>query len=267
MLQRLRNRPLLTSLLVVLLYGLWFIVPMFFTQMPPDAHGTVGIEGALKMWKSELITAGVLVLIVSILGWWREIGFRSIKRGGVKFLLPILLLILLMLNLAWVADESHSWFLGFQSPLQLVSLLSVIVLLGLVEEGVFRGVFFYGLSTHFSPLVTVLLSAGLFGLFHFVNIFTGAAIMDTVFQATHAAAMGFLYASLRLRIGAIWPLILLHGLWDFSLFVLQSTTQAGAQPQSDSTLSAGFAIAVPALVYGIFVYWQWSRTSKENSVA
>ena len=259
MLEKLKQRPLLTALLIVLLYGLWFVVPMFFNDMDPNAHGTEGIEGALSIWSSELITAVVLALLISFLQWWRKIGFTSINKGGAKFLLPIFIIALIVLNLAWVFDESESWFLGFDSPLQLFSLLGVMLLLGFVEEGVFRGVFFYGASTKFTPLFTVILTAVVFGLFHFVNLFKGAAFSATFFQVVHAAAMGFLYASLRLRLGAIWPLMLMHAFWDFSLFVMQSA-QGVQSSTGNIPLTQGLSIALPALLYGSFVYWQWSKT-------
>jgi membrane protease YdiL (CAAX protease family) len=260
MLKTLKNNPFLTSLLIILLYAFWFIVPIFFIEADPNAKGIAGIDGALKEARPELITGFVLMLVLSTLGWWENVGFTSIKKGGVKFLLPILLIILILLNLAWVQDESHKWFLGFDSPLQLLTLLGVMLLLGFVEEGIFRGVLFYGLSTRLTPFFTVFISALIFGLFHFVNLFTGAEFATTVFQVIHAFAMGFLYASLRLKIGAIWPLMIMHGFWDFSLFVLQSTVN---HTQDNVSLSAGLSIAIPSLLYGLFVYWRWS---KENSV-
>jgi len=264
MIAKLRERPLTASLLLVLLYGLWFVVPIFFSQTVPDSYATVGIKGAIKMWRSELITASVLILFLSLMGWWQKIGFRRIEWHGIKFLLPIIFLILLLLNLAWVFDKSNAWFMGFVSPMEMVSFFAVLLLLGLVEEGVFRGVFFYGLSRHFSPLVTVLVSAGVFGAFHFVNIFTGEAPLSALFQATHAAAMGFLYGSLRLQIVAIWPLMILHGLWDASIFILQSTAQAGEKLQVDPSSYAGLIIALPALLYGSFVFWRWTKRGKRS---
>jgi membrane protease YdiL (CAAX protease family) len=99
-----------------------------------------------------------------------------------------------------------------------------------------------------------------FGLFHFVNLFTGAPLEQTMFQVMHAGAMGFLYAALRLRLGAVWPLMLIHGFWDFSLFVLQSAQTE--EKTGAMSLTMGLGIAVPALLYGIFVYWRWSRTSR-----
>jgi len=265
MLEKMKKQPLLTASLIVVLYALWFVIPVFFKDVDPNAHGKEGIEGALSLWSSELITAAVLALLLSLLHWWKKIGFTSINKGGLKFLLPIFLIALVVLNLAWIFDESGSWFLGLESPVQLFSLIGVMLLLGFVEEGIFRGIFFYGLSTKFTPLFTVILTGVVFGLFHFVNLFQGAAFSATLFQVIHAGAMGFLYASLRLRLGAIWPLMLMHAFWDFSLFVLQSA-QGIQKEVGEVPIAQGLGIAIPALLYGMFVYWRWSKSSKLNVV-
>jgi membrane protease YdiL (CAAX protease family) len=260
MLKKLQQRPLLSAILIVSLYALWFIIPMLFKEAVPHKDMGVGISGALKEWSAELITASVLALIISLLGWWKNIGFQKIAKGGVKFLLPIFILIGLMLTLAASSDTSHTWFLGFDTPTQLLELLAIVLLLGFVEEGIFRGVLFYGLSTKLTPFYTVIISAITFGLFHFVNIAAGAALGDTISQVMHAMSMGFLYAVLRLRIHAIWPLMIMHGLWDFSLFVLQSTLQAETTSTGESSaIITGLAISVPSLMYGSYVYWRWSR--------
>jgi membrane protease YdiL (CAAX protease family) len=266
MLKSLKRKPLLTSLLIISLYALWFLVPMIFKDMDPNAKGIAGIAKAIKEVKAELITGSVLVLFLTILGWWKNIGFVRIKKGGVKFLLPILILALIILNVAWVMDESNKWFLGFNSPQQLLLLVVTMLMLGFVEEGLFRGVLFYGLSTKLTPLYTVTISAFIFGLFHFVNIFTGAEVIATVYQAIHAFAMGFLYASLRLKIGAIWPLMIMHALWDFSLFTIQSSVKI--KGSEDISLGSGLAVALPALTYGLFVYWRWSKeNSSKNTIS
>jgi len=257
--KKLRENPLFTALFLVTIYALWFIVPMFFKDIDPNAKGIVGIEGAIKEGWHELVTASALVIFLSLLGWWQKIGFTSIKKGSFKFILPIIVIILIVLNLSWVYDTSGKAFMGFDSTLQLLRLLGVMLLLGFVEEGIFRGVLFYGLRSHFTPLASVFTSALIFGLFHFVNIFTGAEVLTTLYQVIHAFAMGFLYASLRLKLGALWPLIILHAMWDFSFFILQSTIQS---PDNTSvSMTAGLSISIPALIYGIFVYWRWSKST------
>jgi len=260
MLTKLKKQPLLMSMLIVFLYALWFVIPALLHGIDPHAHGLSGIGGALSMWRSELITAVVLILLVSWLGWWRQIGFKSVAKGGWKFLFPILLIALVFLNMAWVIDTSGKWFMGFSSPIELFSLIGVVLLLGFVEEGIFRGVLFYGLRTKLTPLFTVILTAVIFGLFHFVNLIEGATFDQTLFQALHAGAMGFLYASLRLHLDAVWPLMLTHSFWDFSLFTLQSAHHTEAVVEGSMPLSLGFMIAAPALLYGVFVYWRWRKS-------
>ncbi len=260
MLKALQNNPLRTSSLIILLYALWFLIPMLVKGVDPDAMGIVGIDGALEMGMMELIVATVLAVFISLLGWWKKIGFTHINKGGLKFLAPIALIILMILAISFNSEKSDTWFLGFTSPLQLVTLLGVMLLLGFVEEGIFRGVLYFGLSQKFATRSSLLISAFIFGLFHFVNIFTGASIIATLYQAIHAFAMGFLYGTLRIRISAIWPLMILHGLWDFSLFVLESTAKLGEATPEDISIANGLGIAAPALIYGLFVYWRLSKT-------
>ena len=257
MFQTLKKKPIYAALLLVGIYALWFILPHFFMAADPKAQGVVGIAGALKQAKAEMITAGVLLAYIALLGWWREVGFVRVNRGGWKFLLPIFFLVVLMLAVAGLSSD-EGWFLGFTGPLQLLQLLGIMLLLGFVEEGIFRGVLFYGLSTHLTPFFTVLVTALVFGAFHMVNVFVGAPVYEAFFQSIHAFAMGFLYASQRLRLGAVWLLMILHTLWDFSLYVLQSATHVTPHEGSGATFLTALLIAAPAMLYGIFVYFRWS---------
>jgi hypothetical protein len=51
--------------------------------------------------------------------------------------------------------------------------------------------------------------------------------------------------------------MILHALWDFSFFTLQTVTHPNVG-STDTPVITGLAISIPALVYGIFVYWRWS---------
>jgi len=261
-----RQSPLLAAMIVVLLYAIWFVAPVLFVDPGSILPPPLGIEGVMAQARSEMITAAVLALIITLYRWWHPVGFRRMDPGSIRILFPMILLIALILSLAWMLDKSGTWLLGFSGPLHLLKIVGIVLLLGFVEEGVFRGVLFYGLSTRYSPLVTVLTTAIIFGTFHFVNLLSGAPFWDTVFQAAHATAMGFLYASLRLRIGAIWPLMILHGLWDFSLFVLASAAASNPAipaPIAHEPSLLNLLIVLPALLYGLFVYWRWKKVSGE----
>jgi len=83
-------------------------------------------------------------------------------------------------------------------------------------------------------------------------------------------AAGFMYGALRLRIGAIWPVMLFHGFWDMSIFdiktmsaTLNSTTSTA--PEEFQILLA-LLIMLPALLYGTFVCWRWWLWNKQTKI-
>ena len=264
MLDKLRLNPLLASLLVLSFYAALFILPVFFVQSDPEQQGISGVDGAISLWPLQLLLGVFFIIVVSLLGWWRKIGFRRINQGGLKFLLPPCLLALSLLVFSAMNARSDHWFLGFDDLKQLISMALVMLALGFSEETMFRGILFHGLETRFTPLGTVMVSAVIFGLFHFVNLLMGAGFYDTTYQVLHAVAAGFMYASLRLRLGAIWPVMLFHGFWDFSLLLSQTLngTTTGADTAASFSLPRALLIMLPAFIYGLYVYWRWSKWNR-----
>ena len=82
MLKKLNNNPLPASWLVLFLYAGWFVLPTLFVKPDPDQHGISGIDGVISQWSNEAIIAISLIIIVSLLGWWRKIDFQHVHQGG-----------------------------------------------------------------------------------------------------------------------------------------------------------------------------------------
>ncbi len=267
MLQKLRNNPLLTAALVIVLYALWFIIPSFFIH---TEHKVMGVKEATALWPLQLGVGIVLALIITALGWWKEIGFRAVNEGGSKFLLFPFLMGVLMIGSAWAINKNPHIDLGYETIQPFLMLFLVMLMVGFTEESIFRGILFHGLETKLQPFAVVLLTAIIFGLFHFVNLFNGNPFDAIAYQVIHAASVGFLYAALRLRLGAIWPIMLVHGFWDTSVFVFQTAQTANgiATVASSTTFSAESALtmALPELLYGLFVYWRWTAWSGKSVV-
>jgi len=263
----LRIHPLQTSFIIIIGYALWFILPAFFIDIPLTAESLSEINNILRQWKTQLIILVALILLITYLDWWREIGFIPIHSGGLKFLLPPLLF-LAVLFLLLLPEYKHSGlFGGFKNVKQVFSFLLILLMLGFTEETVFRGILFHGLETKVTPLQTVLISAIIFGLFHYLNMLVGAHFYSTTYQVIHAAASGFMYATLRLRIGAIWPVMIFHTIWDIGLILLTSIEHPKmnhAQVVMSFSFSHAIMLALPAISYGTFVYWRWTRYSNRN---
>jgi len=68
MLKTLKQKPLLASLLIVLLYACWFLSPLLFGTSNSNLHGTKAMASA---GIPELITASVLILFVTMLGQFK----------------------------------------------------------------------------------------------------------------------------------------------------------------------------------------------------
>lgn len=258
-LKKLSSRPLLAALIVYAVYISIFIVPGLLSEPAVDDIGIVGIEGVLGQWSFQLFFALFFIIIITALGWWRKIGFVAPNPRGSKFIILPLLYVGLILFANWTtAVNPVEYFLEPGRLLQLLAFLIICLGVGFTEESMYRGILFFGLTSKYSTLIAVIVSSIIFGVFYYVNLFIGASLVDTNYQVLHAVAAGFMYAALRLRIGAIWVVMIFHALWDFMVFLGQSigshdTPEVAASVEPVQVM---FMLA-PPLLYGIFVYWRW----------
>ena len=267
MLNKLQNKPLFTALLVIGIYALTFIVPALFLGIDAKSKGMESISFVIGQWKRQLATILIVTFIITKLGWWKEVGFIPVHKGGMKFILfPFLYALMILLFSLDQYSSDQSWLMGFNDPEQLISLALVILGVGVTEELIFRGILFHGLKRPFGPFMVVFLSAVIFGLFHYVNLLTNAPLYQTDYQVAHAMAVGFMHGMLRLRLGAIWPIMLFHAFWDFMII-----TTTHLQTSVESTTEDTFALTImlsmmlPATLYGFFVYWRWVVWQKSIS--
>jgi membrane protease YdiL (CAAX protease family) len=86
-----------------------------------------------------------------------------------------------------------------------------------MEEVTYRGVILEALAG-FSTGSRVTLSAILFGLSHLDNLFLPRADeLGVAYQILEAALVGILFAAVRLRMNTIWPVMVVHATYNFTL--------------------------------------------------
>ena len=225
MIKSIRAHPFVTALLTFVAYVLFFtVVPEIINTFLPWLANSGGsnsspLQGLLGLnqvpWQIGI--AVVLSLVVALLGWRREVGFHKSYPGSLKYLLiPVVLF-----GLLFGAEIVGSISSGGRDIFMLASLTTALafvlanLLIGFTEELMFRGILFQGLRTHLTPVWTVIVSSLLFGSLHFANLLSGAPLAYTLLQVGFAAGLGFMLGALRLRGGAILPLMLFHAAWDF----------------------------------------------------
>ena len=147
----------------------------------------------------------------------------------------------------WILATGNIWD-GFSLSYQGVSLVCAVlsmILVGFVEEMIFRGFLFRAMLLKNKATPAIIVSAMTFGIGHIVNLFTGQAGFYTVMQIIFAISWGFILTMVCYKSGSIIPCIIMHSMIDaLSLF--------GADNELIDWIYIGATIVV-AIAYGIYL--------------
>lgn len=162
---------------------------------------------------SLIVGAILLAATTSWLGWWRPALFdRRRAEHRWPIVAPMLMAVLVLVNLA-VTDWS-AYDLGFFGA----SL--ALLLVGFTEELTTRGLLLTGLRAGLSEGWVWFLSTLAFGVMHYANVLGGQAFGPTSLQVLNAFLFGTtLYILRRVTGSLVWAMVL-HALWDFSVFAI-----------------------------------------------
>ena len=125
----------------------------------------------------------------------------------------------------WILATGNLWggfSMAYSGLSQLCAVVSML-LIGYVEEMVFRGFLFKALIPKDGVKIAIIVSAVTFGIGHIVNLLAGQANLETVIQVFFAIAWGFIFTFVFYKSGSLWPCIVAHGLVNaFSKFARES---------------------------------------------
>ena len=283
MIQSLRAHPFRSALLGFLGYLIIIfsprIISVFLTSSATEggaASPSVQSSSGLEELPWQLGLAIFLILVVALLGRRREVGFRRMYPGGLKYvLIPAILFGLLFgLNIFTSISEGGRDVFMSASLTVVLGLVLLNLLIGFTEELMFRGILFEGLRTRLTSFWTVVVSALLFGSLHFQNLLYGASMGYTLLQVIFAAGFGIMLGALRLRIGSVVPLMLFHTVWDF-LQTDMDILEASQGQTAISTPGSGFTFDPAALlspelslplIYGVFMMWRYYVARRKGKV-
>lgn len=201
----------------------------------------------LPLLTANLIRESFLVLVIAILialpRWWSDTGFT---RGFDRHTLLICLGAIIILGLRLLFSLP---FLIGKAPLSLVVLAVVISLMvGFVEEGVFRGLIIRILLPK-GILQAVLLSSVIFAALHLLNLLSGFPLAYVVGQMIIGFGLGILFAAIRLRTGSIWPTLLLHGIFDSTgLLLLALNPKQATSINLSLSIIVGIVLCIPLII-------------------
>ncbi|GAB3586583.1 hypothetical protein GCM10027406_36950 [Leifsonia lichenia] len=229
-------------------FAIWagYVVVIFLvTKLMGVPYTRIGAS-AEETWKGavvDLAVAAVLLAITtSLLGWWRPAIFER-KRSHHKWpiFVPILMLLVALANLV---NTDWSKFDGSF----IIALVALGVLVGFNEELMARGLVLTAFRSRLPEGWVWALSSVLFGAMHLVNTALGAPLGGTLIQVLMAFASGTAFYIVRRVTGSLIWAMLLHGLWDVSVFAVG---HASVGPAVANVLAPVVGVLALAVVYWV----------------
>jgi hypothetical protein len=160
----------------------------------------------------------------------------------------------------WILATGNIWD-GFAPSYQGASLIYALfsmILVGFVEEMIFRGFLLRAMLKKDKLYVAIIVSAVTFGIGHIVNLFTGQASFETVMQIIFAVSWGFILTMVCYKSGSIIPCIIAHSMIDaLSLF--------GADNELVDWIYIGTTIVI-AIAYCIYLSRLQTQKSEGKSL-
>ena len=192
----------------VLFAVLWIVV---YCLVLTPLKGNFGLDSAAMLAALIIFTAGICLFVGrNHLG--KKYGLSEWPKDMRKyfFFIPM-----------WILATGNLWA-GFALSYQGVSLVIAVlsmVLIGFVEEMIFRGILFKAMLANGNKAAAIIVSSVTFGIGHLVNLFAGQASFDTLMQVIFAVSWGFILTMVFYKSKSLIPCIIAHAMIDvFSVF-------------------------------------------------
>lgn len=201
----------------------WIIVYVVGASIADSVSETIGIS-KLITFVFLLLLSGIMIIWLGKNGLYTEYGLCRTGIPARLFLYYIPLLIPVSCNL-W---HGVTWN---YPPLESALYFGSMLLVGFLEELIFRGLLFRAMSRD-NVKSAVIVSSITFGIGHIVNLFngSGAELIPNLCQVISAIFFGFLFVILFHRGKSLLPCILTHSLLNgFSTFADEANRKMSGQ--------------------------------------
>ena len=155
-----------------------------------------------------MILLAVLVLCYGIKNR-KELTLRSERKPNYGFSA--------LLFIPVVGFGLYSIVRGFSPDLSFVILIIDTALIGIAEEGMYRGILLGAMAKKMNSLLAILLSSALFCALHLLNVIGGLSVSELIGQLGSTFVMGVFLGAMYLDTRKILFPIIFHSLWDYIL--------------------------------------------------
>ena len=220
----------------ILFAVLWILVYCFATI---PIRGNLGDESIWMTIVLLVIAVGVTAF-VKINHLEKKYGLTDWPRNTKKYLFFIPM---------WILVTGNLWGglgIAYDGMSQVFAVISML-LIGYVEEVIFRGFLFKALIPKDGIKLAIIISSVTFGIGHIINLFAGQSNLETVIQVFFAVAWGFIFTFVFYKCESLFPCIIAHSLVNaFSEFANETNSYITGRIYMGATI-------LIAIVYGIYL--------------
>ncbi|MEJ0011405.1 MAG: CPBP family intramembrane glutamic endopeptidase [Bauldia sp.] len=259
------------ALLSLAVFVGWALITVFLSRLWAHVGGTQALDAAVSDRLLLNLPVAIAFLVAAIVIFrWRDVGLNAPQPGSLRLIWFPALYVVFFVGLGLVVGLPPL-------PVMLV-ILGNTVMVGISEELACRGILYQGLRSRFSVWPAILVSTLLFGAVHILNGISTGDFLASSIQAVTAFMTGIAFMAIRIRTRSIYPGIILHGLWDFTLVTtavglatrLASMPDAPGTPTSIGSLGAlalaPFALILPNFIYGLYLLRHVARDEAAAAV-
>lgn len=186
-------------------FALLLIFIYCVTNIP--IRGELG-DSSIWMMIANIIITILTIVFIKKYKLEEKYGLNNIPIISKKYLYFIPLIILATCNF-WGGFKLN--YTGL--PLLYASI--TMILIGWIEEIIFRGFLFKAIEKEDGIKKAIIISAITFGIGHILNLVSQPGI-DTLMQVIYAISFGFMFVFLFIKTKSLWPCIILHSIVDFT---------------------------------------------------
>lgn len=247
-----KNRAAYFAFIVLASYLILLTVPdLLGSNTFNKGKGISDASDVIAHLPFETVLLLSIAFLITFARLWSSVSIRSFAKAHQAYFWCALTLPLIVLVISGLqvhsAESLTELFNAFPvSSFALLALMSLFI--AAFEELLFRGVLQTGISQRYGEIKAVVFAAILFGLAHYANWVHGKPFLETSVQVVTAFTAGLLLGALRLTTGSIWPSIIVHASWDFSVFFM-GKVHSTLQPEdtgSDVVISSVLAFVIIA---------------------
>lgn len=185
----------------------WIILYCMAMSIGDSMSTDIGIAKGVT-FPIAFVLSAVLFLFLKKNGLLEAYGICKSKIPASKMLFYIPVLVMLTANL---------WYgIGlYLAPLEAILYILTMLLVGFLEEIIFRGLLFNAMRKD-GVKSAIIVSSLTFGIGHFVNLFNGSGteLLPNLLQVLYATAAGFMFVMIYYKTDSLLICIVAHGVFN-----------------------------------------------------